>query len=137
MHERGPWQSLGWKVRHWVRNPRTQRAIELTAASVLATWGVLLTLPYNTFAPAGYAALRALPLSETQWGLVFIAVALVMAGGLVFRRTRCRVVGLVLATGLFGFIATLFAVSNPAGFGWAGNYGYAALCMIALRRLTW
>lgn len=137
LHERGPWQSLVWKVRHWVSNPKTQRAIELTAASVLAVWGFLLTLPVVTFAGPPYAALRAVGVSETAWGLVFLGVALLMAGGLALRRTRWRMVGLTLAAGLFAFIATMFLASNAAGFGWAGNFGYAVLCIVALRRLIW
>lgn len=136
-HERGPVQMWVWKAREWMRNPRTQRAIELTAAGVLATWGVLLRLPYTTFNGAGYAALKAVGLTEEQWGVVFLGVALMMTGGLVFRRTHVRMLGLILATGLFAFIATMFLVSNIAGLGWAGNYGYAVLCLIALRRLVW
>jgi hypothetical protein len=45
--------------------------------------------------------------------------------------------GLVGAAGLFAFTGTMFVIGNPAGFGWAGNFGYLALCLAALRRLSW
>jgi hypothetical protein len=133
VHDRCPTKQL----RAWLVNVCASRAIDLTAALVLATWGLLLLLPMSTFGGTGYAAFRVVGLSEAGWGLVFLAVALVISAGLAWQHTRLRMVGLVLAMGVFAFIATMFLVSNVAGFGWAGNYGYAALCLVALRRLTW
>jgi hypothetical protein len=120
-----------------MRNPRTQRPIELTAASVLAIRGVLLISPLRTFAQPAYAAFRVLGWSEEVWGLIFLVTALLISAGLVLEYPRWRIVGLINAAGLFAFIGVMFVLGNPAGMGWAGNFGYMMLCLHVLRRLTW
>jgi hypothetical protein len=93
------------------------RVVDLTAAAVLATWGALLASPWVVFgSTTAYATFRAVGLSETAWGLVFLAVALLLSGGLAAGRPRLRMAGLVGAAGLFTFTETIFIISNPAGF---------------------
>lgn len=134
VHDRCPTKQL----RAWLVNVCASRAIDLTAALVLATWGLLLVSPWAVFgSTTAYATFTALGLSEAGWGLVFLAVALALSGGVATGRRRWRIVGLVGAAGLFAFTATMFVLGNPTGFGWAGNFGYVVLCLAALRRLNW
>jgi len=137
VHNRGSFGRCLGLVWRWVTRPHVQRPIELTAAAVLAVWGVLLISPLSTFAPATYAAFRVVGWAEEAWGLVYLAVALLISAGLVFERRRWRIVGLISAAGLFAFIGVMFAFGNPAGLGWAGNFGYMLLCLQALRHLDW
>lgn len=125
------------RLRAWWKSKGAARPIDLTTALVLTAWGVLLLLPLDTFGGAAYAAFTLFGLSETAWGLVFLAVALTISGGLATGRRRVRMVGLIGAAALFAFVATLLAIGNPAGLGWGGNAGYVALCLAALRRLEW
>lgn len=126
------------RVRTWLAAMCASGVIELTAAAVLAVWGALMVSPWAVFgSTSAYAAFRLLGMSETAWGLVFLAVALGLSGGLALGRPRLRIAGLVGATGLFAFTGTMFVVGNPTGFGWAGNFGYVVLCLAALRRLAW
>lgn len=132
VHDRPPRLKLGLCLM------RVCRVIDVTAAAVLATWGGLLLSPWAVFgSTSAYAAFRAVGLSETGWGLIFLGVALTLSGGLALERPRLRMLGLVGAAGLFAFTGTMFALGNPSGFGWAGNFGYVALCLAALRRLNW
>ena len=133
VHDRRPLERL----RRWWQSAGAGRPIDLTAALVLAAWGVLLLLPLDTFGSAAYAAFTLFGLSEAAWGVLFLLVALMISGGLATGRQRVRMLGLMGATALFAFVATLLALGNPAGFGWAGNLGYVGLCLVALRRLTW
>ena len=66
-------------------------------------------------------------MARTDLGLVYLGVALLISAGLVFERVRWRIVGLISAAGLFAFIGVMFAFGNPAGLGWAGNFGYMVL----------
>ena len=137
VHDRGPLSSrlsLFWR---WVTHAHVQRPIEMTAAAVLAIWGVLLISPLSTFAQSAYTAFRVLGWAEEAWGFIYLAVALLISAGLVFEHPRWRIVGLVGAAGLFAFIGVMFALGNPAGLGWAGNFGYMVLCLHALRHLDW
>jgi hypothetical protein len=137
VHDRGPIAGRLAQLWHWVTLPRVQRPIELTAAAVLAIWGVLLISPLRTFAQPAYAAFRVLGWSEEVWGLIFLVTALLISAGLVLEYPRWRIVGLINAAGLFAFIGVMFVLGNPAGMGWAGNFGYMMLCLHVLRRLTW
>ena len=137
VHDRGPLSSrlsLFWR---WVTHAHVQRPIEMTAAAGLAVWGVLLISPLSTFAQSAYTAFRIVGWAEEAWGLIYLAVALLISAGLVFEHPRWRIVGLVGAAGLFAFIGVMFALGNPAGLGWAGNFGYMVLCLHALRQLDW
>lgn len=93
--------------------------------------------PLAVFQSSAYAAFTLFGLSEPAWGVLFLLVALAISGGLATGQRRLRMVGLMGATALFAFVATLLALGNPSGFGWAGNAGYVALCLFALRRLEW
>jgi hypothetical protein len=75
--------------------------------------------------------------SEEVWDLIFLVTALLISAGLVLEYPRWRIVGLINAAGLFAFIGVMFVLGNPAGMGWAGNFGYMMLCLHVLRRLTW
>ena len=133
VHDRRPMERL----RRWWMSAGAGRPIDLTAALVLATWGVLLLYPLDTFGSPAYAAFTLFGLSEAAWGVVFLLVASMISGGLATGRRRVRIMGLIGAAALFGFIATLLALGNPAGLGWAGNAGYVVLCLFALRRVEW
>ena len=133
VHDRRPLERL----RRWWQSAGAGRPIDLTAALVLATWGLLLMSPLAVFQSSAYAAFTLFGLSEAVWGVVFLVVALMISGGLATGRQRLRMLGLMGAAALFAFVATLLALGNPSGFGWAGNAGYVALCLFALRRLEW
>ena len=115
----------------------TLQVVKLTAAGVLAVWGIVLCWPADTFSGVAYAPMRAVGLSETTWGLIFLAVALLISGGLVTGRRKAVMVGMVLASGLFTFVALMLALGNGAGFGWAGTLGYVVLCVHVVRRMRW
>ena len=137
IHDRGPVTGRLARLWRWIIYPHVQRPIELTAAAVLAIWGVLLISPLSTFVQPAYAAFRVFGWSEEAWGLLYLATALLISAGLVFQHPRWRIVGLVSAAGLFAFIGVMFFIGNSAGMGWAGNFGYMMLCLHVLRRLTW
>ena len=113
------------------------QVVELTAAGVLAAWGVVLCWPADTFNGASYAPMRAVGLGENVWGLIFLAVALLISGGIVAARRKAVMMGMVLASGLFTFVAVVLAMGNAVGFGWAGNLGYVVLCVHVVRRMRW
>ena len=93
--------------------------------------------PLAVFQSSAYAAFTLFGLSEPACGVVFLVVALAIGGGLAAGWRRLRMLGLMGAAALFAFVATLLALGNPSGFGWAGNAGYVVLCLFALRRLEW
>lgn len=113
------------------------RAIQLTAAAVLATWGVLLISPLPSFGNPAYAPMKAIGWSEQTWGLAFLAVALLISGGRALGVPRLTVAGMVGASGIFAFVAVMLAFGNFPGFGWAGQLGYFWLCIEVLRRMKW
>ena len=113
------------------------QVVQLTAAGVLAAWGIVLCWPAETFAGAAYAPMRAVGLPENVWGLIFLAVALLISGGIVAARRKAVMMGMVLASGLFTFVAVVLAMGNAVGFGWAGNLGYVVLCVHVVRRMRW
>lgn len=125
------------RIRKGMTVQRSLRFIEWTVALVIAGWGLQLVSPLTVFSNPGYRALRVVPLTEAQWGGIFLAVALVLSAGVKWRWPRLEIVGLVSAAGLFAFLGVMFAVGNLAGFGWLGQFGYAALCLHVLRRLNW
>ena len=136
--------SEGWWQRVWayVQTPHRTRSdatreMELLSALQMALWCVVLAWPAATFALPAYSPMRAAGLTETGWAMVFGLVGVAQAAGLALDRKGLRLLGLVGAAGLYGFLAVMLWYGNPIGTGWGGNLVLCWFALRALRRMNW
>ncbi len=88
------------------------RAIEVSLTSLLFWWAIVLLLPYDTFGSSeGYHSMASIA-SEETWGFAILAIAIINLIGLAKGHQKIRMIGLLLAMGLWVFVAMMFALSN-------------------------
>ena len=92
--------------------PRTPRAGERWLALTAVAWGAWLLLPMDTFEAGFGSTIGGKLLSETQWGVLAIALGAFSLIGTQCCRPRLRVVTCVLLTLFWAFLA---AVIVPSG----------------------
>lgn len=93
------------------------KAIEVAIIASLMWWAFILFIPLETFdsAPA-YKAMANIAREEV-WSIVFLIVALINLYGMICEDFKFRQAGLIISTGLWIFVATMFAISDIATTG--------------------
>lgn len=90
------------------------KAIETAIITALLWWAFILFIPLNTFASAkAYSAMAGIA-SEEVWAVVFFIIAILCLYGMIYDSYRIRQIGLILSTGIWIFIASMFAISDIA-----------------------
>jgi hypothetical protein len=93
------------------------KAIEVSLIAAALWWAFILAMPLNTFETAqAYRAMEGIA-SEEVWSGIFFVIAILNIYGMLAERYKFRLVSLVLSSGLWVFIAAMFAMGNLATTG--------------------
>lgn len=96
-----------------VRRSKKLRAIEVAVTSIAIWWGIILVLPFNTFGISdSYEAMEALA-PESFWGVFMIGMGFSHLLSMTYNLSRLKRFTLLIATGVWIFIASMFAIGNP------------------------
>jgi hypothetical protein len=108
-------------VRHFLITPaRFVRAIEYMLALSTMTWGVILAHPFDVFSgAASWATLKASPLSESAWAVLFVVLGLVKLMATWYRWQRIRRWGAFVAMAVWSGVGLSFFLLNPYSPGWS------------------
>lgn len=88
-------------------------AVEVATTSIAIWWGIILILPYDTFSEAvAYGAMSTLA-PEFVWALVLLLIGFLQLYGIVRDHYSFKRFTLLFATGVWIFIATMFALGSP------------------------
>lgn len=98
-----------------------EHAIPLGLAANAVWWAFVMLHPVNVFASSPAFGAMASVMSETSWGILFAAVAVVQIAGIALHRYRIRVIGSALSTLLWFTVGGMFVISFPLTTG-TGNY---------------
>lgn len=107
---------MGKKISSYLKFALDQiKAIEVAIVGALLWWAFILSVPIlSTFESAkAYKAMSNIA-SEEVWSGIFLVVAVVNLYGMIFENYKVRQGGLIISTGLWIFIAAMFAVSDMA-----------------------
>ena len=89
------------------------RAIEVSITSLSLWWGIILILPFHTFSTSdSYAAMQQIA-EENVWAVFMLLLGTVQLAGMVFDRFHLKRTGLLIATFIWFFIASMFAMGTP------------------------
>lgn len=90
------------------------KAIEAAIVAALLWWSFILAIPYDTFGSSiAYDAMADIA-SEEVWSGIFFVVALGCLYGMLFERHKVRQISLIVSTGLWAFVAAMFAIGYIA-----------------------
>lgn len=90
------------------------KAIEMAIILALLWWAFILFVPMDTFSSSvAYKAMSSIA-SEGVWSAIFFVIGVVCLIGVLFEHYHLRQVGFIVATGLWSFIASMFAISYIA-----------------------
>jgi len=92
---------------------------EAYSASLMATWGIVLIVPWDTFSTTPAYSVLARIANEEQWGLLALALAGVQVAGMqsnwyIFGY-EMRISTLLVAACAWVAIGVLFGLGNPRG----------------------
>lgn len=91
------------------------KAVEVAIVSALLWWAFILSVPVlDTFESAKAYQAMANIASEGVWAGIFFVIAVINLYGMIFEKYRIRQGGLIISTGLWLFIAAMFAISDMA-----------------------
>lgn len=93
------------------------KPIEVALIASAYWWSFILIVPTETFDSAkAYSAMANLA-GEEVWSGLFFIVASINLYSMIFERFPLRVIGLIASTGLWAFVATMFAIGDIATTG--------------------
>ncbi|WP_145052463.1 hypothetical protein [Paenibacillus xylanexedens] len=109
--------------------------VELSLAFIASFWGVLLVLPFNTFATSSAYAPMSNVMPESAWGVLMLFLSGLLLYGMLSGRFLVRRYALLVATFVWLFIGSMLFFGNPASTGWGAYLNYAILSSWAYMRV--
>lgn len=90
---------------------------EVLAGLLAAAWSIVLGLPGDTFGSSpSYAVMQAIAPAPV-WAALFAGLAALQLGGVLLEKRRARRLGSLAAVGLWGLVAFMLGLANPASTG--------------------
>ncbi|MGM7682873.1 hypothetical protein ACSVDA_12040 [Cytobacillus sp. Hm23] len=96
-------------------------AIEIATISLSLYWGVVLLLPWDTFKSShSYLAMSEIG-TEIEWAIFMTFIGSVQFLSMIINNYNFKRLSLIIATGVWFFVSSMFALSNPVSIA-VGTY---------------
>ncbi|WP_426455477.1 hypothetical protein ACP26L_36275 (plasmid) [Paenibacillus sp. S-38] len=103
------------------------KPVEVTLSAISGYWGVMLLLPFDTFATSPAYDKMANLASESNWGIFMLLVSLYILLGMLIGHFRMRRIGLLFSTANWLFVSSMLFMGSPSSTGGGCYFIFAVL----------